>query len=126
MRTYKVGDREYVLNKLVMGQIIELAEYLAEIDLELKGIDDVKTFIVKNLKHLPRMLAIVLVPKDVPLPERDISKEEAYLFAHLEYDQMVEVIQDFLALHDLIALMERITALIEAMTGQIAETSERR
>lgn len=122
-KTYTIGGRKFRTGKLVMGQVLQLAEYLAQADIDLSDIDDVKSLIVKNLRHLPRIFAIILVPEDKGLRDRNLDEEEAFLYAHLEFSDMVEILSDFFATHRIGELVEEIVQLIETITGQL-ETSE--
>ena len=125
-KTFIIGGRKYRLQKLVMGQVIELAEYLASIDIDFQNIKSFKEFVLKYIQYMPRLLAIVLVPEDTPLHERDLDKEEHFLYCNVELDTMVEVVEHFFTLHDITSLMNKLTALIEKVTEQVSQTSERR
>lgn len=115
MKKYKVAGREYILKPLVMGQVIELAKYIAQHRIDFEGIEDFQEFILKYLEHLPYFLAIALTPKDKNLKDRDIEEETQFLRDNLPVDTMLDMVQDFLKLHDLVSLAEKIQGIVRTI-----------
>ena len=122
-KEYKIGEREYILTPLVLAQLIDLAKFFAKLEIDLEKFESLRDFLSEYLEHLPLLCAIVLKRKDVPLRERDIHEEAEYIAENMDMDTAVRVVEDFFRIQDLSSLAQKVTALIQAMTGQL--TGER-
>ena len=98
-REYKIGERTYVLKKLVLGQLSDLAKIYKKYTKELTTEDDnsYMQLIVSMLESgdLTKLLGIVLCEKGKHLKEKDIDEVTQYMEENLEMDEMMEIIKDF-------------------------------
>lgn len=101
---YLIGEREFFLANLVIGQWQQLSELSVNTETFIKN-DTVETDnIVKNiLKHIPvaRFIAIILNEKGKLLKDKDIDELEDYLMWNIEPDLAGGIITDFLDLKSL-------------------------
>lgn len=96
MERYTINDKPYIQRTLVLGQIKQLTEALAGVNIPAgAGVAQVAGLIGE---HLPRCAAVILQPEGVTHRDKDLTAMEAEFAEHLDIVTADQVIDDFFAL----------------------------
>nr|WP_321466753.1 hypothetical protein [uncultured Desulfobulbus sp.] len=96
MERYTINDKTYIQRTLVLGQIKQLTEALAGVDIPAgAGVAQVAGLIGD---HLPRSAAVILQPEGVAHRDKDLVALEAEFAEHLDIVTAEKVIDDFFVL----------------------------
>jgi hypothetical protein len=96
MRRYTINDKTYTQRVLVLGQIKQLTEALAGVNIPAgAGVGQVAGLIGD---HLVRCAAVVLQPEGVAHRDKDLAAMEGEFAEHLDIITADQVIDDFFAL----------------------------
>lgn len=101
MKTFKIGDRVFIVKKLVMVQTRALLKELSKLGIQ----PDSGDVILKKITNftgneMPRILACVLSEENKLFPKSEDEFEDLVLFLdnNLEMEQATEIMQSFLEL----------------------------
>jgi len=118
-KKYEINGKSYTQRPLVLGQIMPLVELIDGIEFpELKALA-----IVRALGPvLPRALAIVLIPDDVDIADRDLEAMEREFFSHMGFETALEVAEDFLSFNVASSVLKKLKALTSVVVKNLTET----
>ena len=96
MEQYEINGKTYIQRPLVLGQIKQLTEALAGVDIPTgAGVGQVAGLVGDQL---PRCAAVVLQPEGVAHRDKDMDALEAEFYEHMDLVTAEKVIDDFFAL----------------------------
>lgn len=104
---YRIGGSCYIQRPLVLLQIEQLSEFLANIQLP-SGLNVVG--IVRVLgDRIADALAIVLTPEGVELDQKDLPAIAAQLRKSVDIETAVRVVEDFLSCNPVASVFDKLT-----------------
>lgn len=93
VKSYTINDTTYLQRPLVLGQIKQLSEAMAGVEIHAgAGVGDVAVILADRL---PRCAAAVLQPEGVAHKDKDLDAMEAEFTEHLDLELVEAVINDF-------------------------------
>jgi len=117
MKTYKIGDKEYVQKPVVFGQLRQLLGLLDGLALPL---DSSPLSIVAAFgDRLPTAIGIVLQEDGVRLIEKDPVELGRRIEFDLTPEQTVEIIEDFFDCNPVAELGLKLSGMIQSVKGKV-------
>lgn len=124
-KKYTIGGNVYSQNKLVLGQIAQIVEYLERENIEFTNVSPVGVIKTLGNQGLARCLAIILVPDGTPIQEKDIDKLEADLFWAMDGETVMDIANDFFYFNPVFSLFKRtkelMASVLAGMTAGVRE-----
>lgn len=99
MKSYKIGDKTYTQDELVLSQEEALAELVGPLMGSEATTAQMLVDRLLNQGGLRKALAVVLVPEGATVATRDLAATEAHLKDHITLSQQGEVIKDFFGIN---------------------------
>ncbi len=121
-KQYKVGDKNYTQNKLVLGQIGQLVEYLEEENMEFANVSPAVVIKLLGNRRLARCLAIILVPEGTLIQDKNIDEMEKDLFWSMSAEEVMQIASDFFSFNPVFSLFGKAK---ELMANVVAGMMER-
>jgi len=117
---YEIGEKIYVQNKLVWGQVRQLVPIL-------KGIEFQEDITVSYLLEIlgdkiPIALAVVLTEKGKSIKDKDIVTLASEFEEIIELDIVFQVIEDFFSCNPVSSLLKKAMGMIEKANLNLGET----
>jgi len=105
---YRIGEREFEIKPLVLGQVRQIAELFEDTNLVELFSQDIDGFLKTVGKKLPRFLAIVLREKGKPLREKDLEELTTFIEEEVDITTALRMVRDFFRVNDIRSLMEEV------------------
>lgn len=121
---YEIGGKTYIQKPLVLGQIRQMINLLQGI--VIPGNTDAIGLITLLGDKLPIAIAIVLIPEDVDLKNKDIRALADEIEFEISPELSMQVIEDFFVLTPIVSLLERLKGMANKIGEKIVETSLRK
>mgnify|MGYP000908518042 CR=1 FL=1 len=117
---YKIGEKEYRMKPLVMGQVRQLLSLL-------KGVELPETLTVVSLitafgDKLTEAIAILLIEPDVSLNLKDVQKVTNDIEFYLSPSLAMEIIEDFFDCTPIFSILEEMGKRVEKIVGKMNPT----
>lgn len=118
---YEIGGKPYIQKRLVLGQLMQLSRLLNGMAFPASpGVTDV----IVTLGHrLPLALAIVLIPEDVELKDKDISVIAAEIEFTIDPETAIRAVNDFFDCNPISSLLEQLVGMSERIKGAMERTN---
>ena len=114
MVEHKIGDRVYVQDKPVLGQVKQLAALFKKLQIPVgSSYSDLAGLLGENITEF---MAIILTQKGTKLRDKDIKEEEQFLDENVDIEMAMEIIESFFTVVPLNSIAERITLIAQKMT----------
>lgn len=118
--TYVIGNKNYTLKPLVMGQLQQLIAIVKDVQLG----DGSVTSLMMNLgDRLPEAIAIILHEPDVPLKNKDVKTLASELAFEMSPDQTLQIVEDFFECTPISSLIEKIRGTVEKVAEKLNQTA---
>ncbi|MGA2332299.1 MAG: hypothetical protein ABSG75_11120 [Syntrophales bacterium] len=124
-KRYTIGDKAYSQNKLVLGQIAQIVEYLEKENIEFTNVSPVGVIKTLGNQGLARCLAIILVPDGVSIQNKNIDELEKELFWAMDGEAVMEIATDFFYFNPVFSLFKKAKELMaNVLAGMTAGVQE--
>lgn len=108
--TYRIGERTYHQRKLVLGQTEQLLALLKGVGFD--GAAGIPGILMALGGRAADVFAVVLTRDGVPLADKDLEAEAAWLWEHMPVDLPGQVVADFFTCNPVHSVFDQWTALI--------------
>lgn len=117
---YKIGEKEYRMKPLVMGQVRQLLALL-------KGVEIPESLTVVSLittlgDKLPEAIAILLIEPDKSLKTKNVKELTDEIEFELTPTMTMEVIEDFFDCTPIFSILEEMGTRVEKIVGKMKPT----
>lgn len=116
---YKIGNKEYRLKPLVMGQVNQLINLLK--DVQIPADATIGTIVLILGERLTEAIAIIL-HTDVPLKDKNLQQVIEDLSFDLTPEQALEIVNDFFDCTPISSIFERIGKTVEKIGVKLNPT----
>lgn len=120
---YTIGDKVYYQRKLVMGQVNQLVEIVKVID-EIPENPTVVQLVTAFGDKLMEAVAIILIPADIKLKEKDVEKVIEDIEFEVEPEMVLEVIEDFFDCNPISLLLKKCGEVIGRVGEKLAKENQ--
>lgn len=120
MFKYEFNNKVYVQDKLVWGQVKQLASVLKEVKFATPLTYQSLIEILGD--KLPTAIAIVMVEEGVKIKGRDIEKIAEEFEDSLPFDVAVQVVEDFFICNPIASLLEKLAGMMDKVNEKMEET----
>jgi len=109
---YEINGKVYSQRPLVLGQVDPLVKLMETITItELNPMGLIRTL----GEHMPRAMAIVLIPEGQKVRDKNIDELEAEFANEMDVDTALEVAADFLSCNPVSSISQKIRQLVVKM-----------
>lgn len=120
---YKIGEKEYRMKPLVMGQVRQLLALL-------KGVEIPESLTVVSLittlgDKLPEAIAILLIEPDKSLKTKNVKELTDEIEFELTPTMTMEVIEDFFDCTPIFSILEEMGTRVEKIVGKMKPTGSK-
>ena len=120
---YKIGEVEYRMKPLVLGQISRLMQLLEGVNLPEDS--SVLSMVSAFGDKLPTAFAIIFHVPNIPLKDKDVNKIAADIEFELSPEMTLEVCEDFFDCTPISSLVEKMGETIEKIGKKISIGSKK-
>lgn len=122
---YRIGEREFEIKPLVLGQVRQIAELFEDTNLVELFSQDIDSFLKIVGKKLPRFLAIVLREKGKPLKDKDLDELTSLIEEEVDITTALRMVRDFFGVNDIRSLIEEAVRTVNEAQDQSTGTGLR-
>lgn len=125
-KKYDVDGEPFVQRPLVLGQLLPLCKIIEGVEIKSFSVQGIISALGENLS---KAIAVMLIPENVALRDRDYEADAEWISEHMSAEMALEVVADFLSFNpvsSILAKVKEITGSFQMGLAAIASAKQER